>query len=81
MFTYSCADRDVFSRKLRNGGEIGIQQDQLGGKMAKRSSKPTAEARKPEKFTCLDIAFKNSDQLKINSALQKESAKIEFEVI
>jgi hypothetical protein len=68
-------------RKLRNGGEIEIQQDQLGGKMAKRSSKVAAKARKPEKFTCLDIAFKNNDQLKTNTALQMESAKIEFKVI
>jgi len=36
---------------------------------------------KPEKFTCLDVAFKNNDQLKTNTALQMESAKIEFKVI
>jgi len=36
---------------------------------------------KPERFTCLDIAFKNNDQLKTNTALQMESAKIEFKVI
>ena len=30
---------------MRNGGEIGIQQDQLGGKMARRSLKPAGEAR------------------------------------
>ena len=38
-------------------------------------------AEKPEKFTCLDIAFKNNDQLKTNTALQMEAAKIEFKVI
>ena len=38
-------------------------------------------AEKPEKFTCLDIAFKDNDQLKTNTALQMESAKIEFKVI
>jgi adenine-specific DNA-methyltransferase len=36
---------------------------------------------KPEKFTCLDIAFKENDQLKTNTALQMESSKIEFKVI
>jgi len=36
-------------RELRNGGEIGIQQDQLGGKMAKRASKPVGKARKPDR--------------------------------
>jgi adenine-specific DNA-methyltransferase len=38
-------------------------------------------AEKPEKFTCLDAAFKDNDQLKTNTALQMESAKIEFKVI
>ena len=38
-------------------------------------------AEKPEKFTCLDVAFKSNDQLKTNTALQMESAKIEFKVI
>jgi len=32
-------------------------------------------------FTCLDIAFKNNDQLKKNTALKMEAAKIEFKVI
>ena len=36
---------------------------------------------KPQKFTCLDTAFKNNDQLKTNTALQAEAAKIEFKVI
>jgi len=36
---------------------------------------------KPERFTCLDVAFKNNDQLKTNTALQMEAAKIEFKVI
>jgi adenine-specific DNA-methyltransferase len=38
-------------------------------------------AEKPVQFTCLDIAFKNNDQLKTNTALQMEAAKIEFKVI
>ncbi|MBU1259677.1 MAG: site-specific DNA-methyltransferase [Planctomycetes bacterium] len=36
---------------------------------------------KPEKFTCLDVAFKDNDQLKTNTALQMEAEKIEFKVI
>ena len=67
--------------KLGNGGEIGIRQDQLGGKMAKRSLKPAGKARRAERFTCLDIAFKNNDELKTNTALHKEAAKTEFKVI
>ena len=35
----------------------------------------------PQKFTCLDTAFTNNDQLKTNTALQAEAAKIEFKVI
>jgi adenine-specific DNA-methyltransferase len=38
-------------------------------------------SQKPEKLTCLDIAFKDNDQLKTNTALQMEAAKIEFKVI
>ena len=38
-------------------------------------------AEKAERFTCLDAAFKNNDQLKTNTALQMEAAKIEFKVI
>lgn len=36
---------------------------------------------KPEKFTCLDAAFKNNDQLKTNTALQMDAEKIEFKVV
>ena len=36
---------------------------------------------KPEKFTCLDAAFKDNDQLKTNTALQMDAEKIEFKVI
>jgi len=71
----------MFFWRLRNDGEIRIRQGQLGGKMAERASKPAAKARRPEKFTWLDIAFKNNDQLKTNTALQMESAKIEFKVM
>jgi len=49
--------------------------------MTKRSSKPTGKGRKPEKFTGLNIAFKNNDQLRSNTALQTEPAKIELKVI
>lgn len=36
---------------------------------------------KLERFTCLDVAFKNNDQLKTNTALQMEAGKIDFKVI
>jgi len=40
-------------------------------------------SQKPEKFTCLDIAFKDNDQLKTNTALQMKSQEpeIDFKVI
>ena len=34
-----------------------------------------------DKFTCLDVAFKNNEQLKTTTALQMEAAKIEFKVV
>jgi len=49
--------------------------------MARRASKTAGKARRPEKFTCLDIAFKNNDQLKTNTGLQMEAGKTEFKVI
>lgn len=38
-------------------------------------------AEKPEKVICLDGAFQGNDQLKTNTALQMEAAKIDFRVI
>jgi len=38
-------------------------------------------AGKPQKVICLDRSFKGNDQLKTNTALQMESAKIDFRVI
>ncbi len=38
-------------------------------------------ALKPQKVICLDGAFKGNDQLKTNTALQMEAAKIDFRVI
>jgi hypothetical protein len=35
----------------------------------------------PERFTCFDVAFRNNDLLKINTALQMEAKKINFKVI
>jgi len=34
-----------------------------------------------DKFTCLNVAFKNNGQLKTNTALQMEAEKIHFKVI
>jgi hypothetical protein len=36
---------------------------------------------KPEKFTCLDVAFRDNNQLETNTALQMEAVKIESKVI
>jgi hypothetical protein len=36
------------------------------------------ERKNMTKLTCLDIAFKNNDHLKTNTALQMQAAKIEF---
>jgi len=52
----------------------------LGSKITKKFVDKVLEE-KPERFTCLDIAFKNNDQLKTNTALQMEAGKIEFKVI
>jgi hypothetical protein len=50
-------------------------------KKAPEKKRAIGLAEKPEKFTCLDAAFKNNDRLKTNTALQMEGAKIEFGVI
>jgi hypothetical protein len=44
------------------------------------TQKDFLELNKPDKFTCLNLAFKDNDQLKTNTALQLEAAKIEFKV-
>ena len=59
-----------------NGVEIVCLAERITKKLAERILKE-----KPQKFTCLDTAFKNNDQLKTNTALQAEAAKIEFKVI
>lgn len=46
-----------------------------------RKSENGVVKEKPERITCLDIAFKNNDQLKTNTALQMEAEKIDFKVI
>ena len=58
----------------------GIEIVCLASKITKRLVDKVLKD-KPERFTCLDIAFKNNDQLKTNTALQMEAAKIEFKVI
>jgi len=59
-----------------NGVEIVCLAERITKKLAERILKE-----KPQKFTCLDTAFKNNDQLKTNTTLQAEAAKIEFKVI
>jgi len=56
--------------------EIICLADKITRKLAEKILKE-----KPQKFTCLDTAFKNNDQLKTNTALQMEAEKIEFKVI
>jgi adenine-specific DNA-methyltransferase len=62
--------------RLADGAEIVCLADKITKKMVENVLKE-----KPERFTCLDVAFKNNDQLKTNTALQMENAKIEFKVI
>jgi adenine-specific DNA-methyltransferase len=62
--------------RLADGVEIICLADKITKKLVEKIVKE-----KPEKFTCLDIAFKNNDQLKTNTALQMEAEKIEFKVI
>ena len=61
---------------LTDGEEIICLADKITKKLAEKILKE-----KPQKFTCLDTAFKNNDQLKTNTALQMEAEKIEFKVI
>ena len=61
---------------LADGSEIICLAEKITKKLVEKIIKE-----KPERFTCLDVAFKNNDQLKTNTALQMESAKIEFKVI
>jgi len=61
---------------LADGLEIICLAEKITKKLVERVLKD-----RPERFTCLDIAFKNNDQLKTNTALQMEAAKIEFKVI
>ena len=61
---------------LADGLEIICLAEKITKKLVEKILKE-----KPERFTCLDIAFKNNDQLKTNTALQMEAAKIEFKVI
>jgi len=61
---------------LTDGEEIICLADKITKKLAEKILKE-----KPQKFTCLDTAFKNNDQLKTNTALQAEAEKIEFKVV
>jgi adenine-specific DNA-methyltransferase len=54
--------------RLADGVEIVCLADKITKKLVEKIIKG-----KPEKFTCLDVAFKNNDQLKTNTALQMEA--------
>lgn len=71
-----CSGQAQGTEKKNTDFEIVCLADKITKKLAERILKE-----KPQKFTCLDTAFKNNDQLKTNTALQAEAAKIEFKVI
>ena len=58
----------------------GVEMVCLAGRITKKFVEKVLKE-KPERFTCLDVAFKNNDQLKTNTALQMEAEKIDFKVI
>ena len=62
--------------RLADGDEIVCLAEKITKKLVEKILKD-----KPQRFTCLDIGFKNNDQLKTNTALQMEAAKIEFRAI
>jgi adenine-specific DNA-methyltransferase len=62
--------------RLADGNEIVCLSPKITKKFVDK-----VLSEKPEKFTCLDIAFKDNDQLKTNTALQMEAEKIEFKAI
>jgi adenine-specific DNA-methyltransferase len=70
----SVAGEDYYSV---DGGKLILY---LGSKLSKEFVDSIAQA-KPEKMICLDRAFAGNDQLKTNSALSLESAKIDFRVV
>ncbi len=60
-----------------DGGKLIVY---LGSKISKEFVDDIVQA-KPEKMICLDRAFAGNDQLKTNTALSMESAKIDFRVV
>ena len=62
--------------RLADGSEIICLAERITRKFVDKILKDH-----PQKFTCLDSAFANNDQLKTNTALQLEAGKIEFKVI
>lgn len=61
---------------LAGGEEIICLAEKITKKLTEKILKD-----KPKKFTCLDGAFKDNDQLKTNTALQMDAAKFEFKVV
>ena len=61
---------------LANDGEIAMMLEKVDEEIIK-----AVTARKPKKVITLDRLFKNSDQLKTNTALQMKDAWIEFKVV
>ncbi len=72
-------------KKKANGGSYYSVDDgklivHLEGKITKELVEEILKA-KPEKMVCLDRAFGGNDQLKTNTALSMESAKIDFRAV
>ena len=70
--------------KMNDGVYYRIDEGKLIISLADKITKKLVDAilkEKPEKALCLDRAFENNDQLKTNTILQMEAAKIEFKVI
>jgi len=74
---YRLATEDTeVAEKKNTDFEIVCLAEKITRKLAEKILKE-----KPQKFTCLDTAFKNNDQLKTNTALQMDAEKIEFKVV
>lgn len=74
----------VEKKKANGGGYYSVDEGKLIVHLEGKISKELVEAilkAKPEKMICLDRAFGGNDQLKTNTALSMESAKIDFRVV
>jgi hypothetical protein len=61
--------------------KLEASRSRQGAKMAKRASKVAVKARKPAGLDCLDMAFKDNEQLETSTKLHMGSGKLECKVI